>query len=116
MRELAREADAGDGELPVAFRGKIIGVDARPVERIGRCQRNGAAALRPQLADRQRHAGKIVDLAAGHVRAQGCHVKLDVRRLRFRLQARKQAALIDADRKRAAAVQQPLTAKLDAAP
>ena len=57
-----------------------------------------------------------MDFAAGHVGAERRHVKLDVRRLRAGIHPRKQATLIDADSKRATAVQQPVPSELEPPP
>ena len=80
VRELARELDALDRVVAVRLGREIIGVDARTLQRIARGEFDRAAAFRPQLADRQREAGKVVHLAAGHVGAQRRDMELDVGR------------------------------------
>ena len=72
-----------------------------------------AARFGPQLADRHREARVRVHLAAGHVGRERGDVELDVGSSGFIGQGAHEApALVDADRERPAAEQQPLQADL----
>ena len=90
---------------------------ASPAARAGRrADPHVAARFGPQLADREREAGERMHLAAGHVGRERRDVELDVGRRRQRRsvgalqRAHEAAALVDADRERAAAANQPLQA------
>ena len=111
LRGRSRAQAAHAGDAPCAGRARSRGSSA--ASRAARADRRErmrdmAARFGPQLADREREARERMRLAAGHVGRQRRDVELDVGRRRLGgTRAHEAAALVDADRQRAAAPEQP---------
>ena len=58
-----RQLHAGDDDAAIELLDQIVGLDDRRLERIGRAGADIAAAFRPLLPGRDRHAGLVLELA-----------------------------------------------------
>ena len=111
----SREPDARDDRRAVLGRRQVIRLHGGRFERIGRANAHGAARRGPQLANRHRESGELVHGRPRHVRGERREMELHVGPLRVGHRARENAALVDADRHRAAAPEQVIEPDLQLA-
>ena len=114
-RDRAGELEPGHRGLAVEFRRQVVGSHRRRLAWIVRLDADGAARGWPQLAHRHREARPRMRRSPGHLGRQRREVELHVGRERMRHRAREQPALVDADRKRPAALEDPLEAHAELA-